>query len=437
MDVIGEFIKRYTREVDFYEKVALRAGTLLDVELKNEGVQCAVTYRAKSIDRLEEKCRQREVKNGFAYGSVDDIYDDIVDLAGVRVALYFPSDRDTVASTINRIFDVIGNSKEFPNYSKKRPGNPRFSGYAAKHFRVRFQSLALPPSEKHHSIARIEIQIASVFMHGWSEVEHDLVYKPRDGGLSDEEYALLDQINGLAIAAEIALEGLQQARERRIAERSRKFGNHYELATHLLSILGISDRASVDAKGLGRMDYLFDLISVLHLNSPEKMDAYIDTLHDNFEARPLADQVVDALLAEDKSRYALYSDIRKTSDRDSRPSNESLGRFIATWIQLEQLENLLNTDLGSDFKVARRSFGHRLRDLNLLEDRDWPDLNEIRNMRNRIVHGPENYYTNFDINSAADELTRIINAITERARDRGLLEHRGMPPHGSDDDIPF
>ncbi|MGW5137554.1 hypothetical protein ACWEPH_00585 [Nocardia beijingensis] len=420
MDVIGEFIERYTREIDFYENVARRARNLLDVELKNEGVQRAVTHRAKSIDRLEEKCRQRESKNSAPYGSVDDIYDDIVDLAGVRVALYFPSDRDTVASTINRIFEVIGGPREFPDTSKKRPGNPRFSGYAAQHFRVRFKESTLPASERHYVVARIEIQVASVFMHGWSEVEHDLVYKPRDGSLSDEEYALLDQINGLAIAAEIALESLQQARERRIAERNRKFGDHYELATHLLSILGISDRASVDEKGLGRMDHLFDLISVLDLNSPGKMDAYIDTLHDNFETRPLADQVIDSLLAEDESRYVLYADIRKASDREGRPSNESLGRFIASWIRLEQLERRVSPDFNT--KGPRRPFGYLLRNLELVEGREWSELREIRNMRNRIVHGPENYYTIYDINSATDELIRLVNRITERARDRGLLE---------------
>lgn len=45
----------------------------------------------------------------------------------------------------------------------------------------------------------------------WSEVEYDLVYKPLDGDFSGEEYALLDQLNGLAISAEIALENLQKA----------------------------------------------------------------------------------------------------------------------------------------------------------------------------------------------------------------------------------
>ena len=47
-------------------------------------------------------------------------------------------------------------------------------------------------------------------MHAWSEVEHDLVYKPLAGDLSEEELAILDEINGLVLTGEIALERLQK-----------------------------------------------------------------------------------------------------------------------------------------------------------------------------------------------------------------------------------
>jgi ppGpp synthetase/RelA/SpoT-type nucleotidyltranferase len=52
-------------------------------------------------------------------------------------------------------------------------------------------------------------------MHAWSEVEHDLVYKPLDGDFSPEEYAL-DQLNGLVLAGEMALETLQKAQQARL-----------------------------------------------------------------------------------------------------------------------------------------------------------------------------------------------------------------------------
>ncbi len=41
-------------------------------------------------------------------------------------------------------------------------------------------------------------------MHAWSEVEHDLTYKPMQGTLSEEELSILDELNGLVLAGEIA-----------------------------------------------------------------------------------------------------------------------------------------------------------------------------------------------------------------------------------------
>ena len=42
---------------------------------------------------------------------------------------------------------------------------------------------SLDKSQQKYAAARIEIQVASVLMHAWSEVEHDLVYKPLSGCL--------------------------------------------------------------------------------------------------------------------------------------------------------------------------------------------------------------------------------------------------------------
>jgi ppGpp synthetase/RelA/SpoT-type nucleotidyltranferase len=71
----------------------------------------------------------------------------------------------------------------------------------------------LSDAQKRYAEARAEIQVASVLMHAWSEVNHDLAYKPLQGELSEDEYSILDELNGLVIAGEIALERLQRAGE--------------------------------------------------------------------------------------------------------------------------------------------------------------------------------------------------------------------------------
>ncbi|WP_207383485.1 hypothetical protein, partial [Comamonas thiooxydans] len=88
MDLISEFIGRYRKEFDFYEQSCRMVAQILEANLRSAGVRAIVTSRAKNPTRLEEKVRQRSVK--AKYQNVDDIYKDIVDLSGVRVALYFP-----------------------------------------------------------------------------------------------------------------------------------------------------------------------------------------------------------------------------------------------------------------------------------------------------------------------------------------------------------
>jgi hypothetical protein len=91
-------------------------------------------------------------------------------------------------------------------------------------------------------------------MHGWAEVEHDLIYKPFSGELSEDEHAILDEINGLVLAGEIALERLQQAVKRRVEQSGKRFNDQYELAAFLDSHLQ-SNQPNISIR-LGRVDLL-------------------------------------------------------------------------------------------------------------------------------------------------------------------------------------
>ena len=259
MSLIDGFVARYRKEYDFYDQAARLVSQLLDTALQSAGIRAIVTYRAKSRSRLEAKMRQRGKSR--TYESLDDLYADIADLAGVRMALYFPAERDQFGKLIRDRFTVIDSPKEFPaaaspSYSK------RFSGYWAKHYRVHLHESSLNDAQRRYADAVVEIQVASVLMHAWAEVEHDLVYKPSQGQLSDEEHAILEQLNGLVITGEIALEQLQKAGEARVAATGGMFTNHYELAAHLLNEAAPVLKGPVPDAALGRVDLLFK-----HLNN--------------------------------------------------------------------------------------------------------------------------------------------------------------------------
>jgi ppGpp synthetase/RelA/SpoT-type nucleotidyltranferase len=411
MGLVEDFIIRYRREYDFYDHAARLARQMLDGRLQAAGVRSIVTSRAKSVTRLGPKVTDRATRRN--YQTVADIYDDIVDLAGVRVALYFPGERSEVDTIVRQLFMVDEPVKNFPEDGSPPKYKKRFAGYSATHYRVHLRETSLSESEKRYAEARIEIQVASVLMHAWSEVEHDLVYKPLQGQLSLDEYEILDELNGLVMVGEIALERLQRAGEQRVAISGRPFGNHYELAAHLLGAAGGILKDPVSAVGMGRIDLLFDLLNAINLKTPAQLAKYVDALHADTDTRPVAEQVIDQLLAEDASRYDIYKDLRaREATREDGPSDvhRAVGSFVATWAEFERV--VLS-------KLPREALKYRqvppppqlLANMGLISSEDRDRLEPIRRLRNMVVHGqgPDNV-------AQLQEATEILQQLTTEVK---------------------
>jgi ppGpp synthetase/RelA/SpoT-type nucleotidyltranferase len=390
MGLIDEFVARYRREYDFYDQAARLVAQVLEVGIQAAGIRAIVTSRAKSVQRLEAKCRQRERSKG--YQTVDDVSRDIVDLAGVRVALYFPGERSQLEKLIAESLIITEERKEFPARSTPVTYDKRFSGYWATHYRVRLRDAPLSDAHKRYADARVEVQVASVLMHAWAEVEHDLVYKPLDGTLSSDELAILDELNGLVMAGEIALERLQRAGESRVAAAERSFANQYDVASHVLSRTG-----TLRDSALGRMDLLFRFLQRLDLATPERLAPYLEALDADTERRPISEQVVDRLLAEDEKRYQAYEEVRASDQLmpplmstgrygvEPPPGHEAVGHFLAQWRALERHVRSRVAEEGSTLVYAPTS--RILSRLWWLDPEVRADLERIRRLRNDLVHG--------------------------------------------------
>lgn len=420
MTVIDEFLARYRKEFDFYDQAARLVSQVLEARLQAAGVRAIVTFRAKAPNRLEPKVRARAAKKSYA--TVDDIYADIPDLAGVRIALYFPAQRDQVGRIVDDAL-VVTQSKLFPDGSQSSYAK-RFAGYSAIHYRVRLRETTLVDTQKRYAEARVEVQVASVLMHAWAEVEHDLVYKPFQGALSEDEYAILDELNGMVMAGEIALERLQRAGEARIAAKGRQFANHYDLAAHLISALRELAEADALQEGLGRVDLLYGLLVELGLATPECLARYLTALHPDLERRPVAEQVIDQLLSEDPARYQMYDALRTAQPATALSSDaaepvapdahEAMGKFLAAWIELEKVvRELTPVDEGTRGPVMPTM--RRIDAIAPLDREMRFSFERLRRMRNMVVHGIETPHP-ADLQEAARELDRIRASIVASRR---------------------
>lgn len=413
LDLIAQFISRYRKEFDFYEQSCRMVAQILETNLRSAGVRAIVTSRAKNPTRLEEKVRQRSAKTN--YTSVDDIYKDIVDLAGVRVALYFPGELEEVGKIIKFLFLLVDEPKVFPRTAQP-PYKKRFSGYSATHYRVRIPDASLNDSQRRYSEAKVEVQVASVLMHAWSEVEHDLVYKPLQGTLLEEEYAILDELNGLVLAGEIALERLQRAGELRASTHGREFANHYDLAASLLDLARANlSGADVNEAAMGRVDDLYELLKAVDLNTPDQLARYVKVLHSDFEKRPLSEQIIDQILAEDPARYTTYEQIRLSegpvaavaSDASRSSQTQAIGEFIRLWIDYEKRLQLLAAAAGiSALAMPTSRLLHHLE----IPKEVFASADRLRRFRNQLVHGVE-VPDSETIRAASNELRMLLDAL--------------------------
>jgi ppGpp synthetase/RelA/SpoT-type nucleotidyltranferase len=432
MHIIRDFVARYRREYDFFSEAARLISQQLESRLQATGIRSIVTYRAKRPDRLEEKLIKRSKTRPDGYQSVDSIYDDIIDLAGVRVALYFPADREKVGNLIQSTFRVTREPKVFPDLTTAHPEftsvteekyKKKFTGYWATHFLVQLVEGSLSDPQKRYAEARVEIQVASVLMHAWSEVEHDLIYKPMQGPLSIEEYAILDEINGMVQSGEIALEQLQRAAEMRVARHDNPFSNHYDLAAYLFE--KTKPMRVTEEPIMGRVDVLFDLLQELDIATPDGISNYIESLKSQTERRPIADQIIDEIIAADRARYEVFSRIRlqregkspyKTvsEDHDSSEQEKAIGYFMSQWIAFERVFREVGRRRGYDEREMISPNSRVLRRLNFLNDRTVGELEHLRRIRNNLVHGVEIPDAEF-IMEAGNKLKHILSHINSES----------------------
>lgn len=409
MKVIDDFIKQYNKEFDFYQKLSQMVASKIEDQLFKRGIKAIVTHRAKRPDRLKDKLVKRNEEK--KYKSVDDIFQDIVDLAGIRVSLYFPSERDIIDEIITELF-IIEKKKVFPNEAHTPKYTKRFSGYWATHYRVKLKEESLT---KRYIDTLAEIQVASVLMHAWSEVEHDLVYKPFSGDLSKEELAILDEINGLVLSGEIALERLQSAMAERTMQRN-DITDKYELTNYLLNSIDKDYRNKIK---LGDTYLLNNYLNTIKKLDTKDFKKYIDKI--NFESNESAtDQLLNMLLVEfydtEKPNLKNYFKNLHISERKA----SGFESFVKCWVVLEKAvrefytANDIRTNkyLVPDFKI--------LQSKRILTADEANQLRQLRQVRNYLLHGietpPESYLKNsFEILKSLTEkiVERVPNSQTK------------------------
>ncbi len=334
MSIIDDFLVAYQREIHIKAIVAQLAEEQCRKFLADSGLRAIVSSRAKDPERLRAKLEKRMREDGKEYATLDDIRNDIHDLSGVRIALYSPTDIATVSDRIKELF-TVREEKTFPDKrgSEEARLKGAASGYLATHYRVYMKDDSLSNTNKGLASDLVEIQVASLLMHAWSEVEHDLRYKQLSGKLSSAEDMLLDGLNDLIIAGETALIRIQRATNERIEGRDEPFEDPYNLAAYLYNAL--QQKMQGPVAPIGRTDILLSFLKQLGLDRPKQLFLYLDVVYADVgrPVLPVASQIVDTILMRDPRLFREF-EVARQQFQFAFPtvSNTLLYAFYEEWV---------------------------------------------------------------------------------------------------------
>jgi ppGpp synthetase/RelA/SpoT-type nucleotidyltranferase len=135
-------------------------------KLLPDDIAHSVNGRTKELKSLETKISRADK----SYQSLDDVSD----LAGVRIIVYFADHVDLVADMVRREFEVDAAR----SVDKRKLLDPDRFGYLSLHYVVGLNDTRSQLAEyRCFRGCKAEIQIRSILQHSWAEIEHDLDYK--------------------------------------------------------------------------------------------------------------------------------------------------------------------------------------------------------------------------------------------------------------------
>jgi len=159
-----KLIKKYFYLFPKYTRLGENIKEVLKNKLDKEDISYVyVDSRVKKLNQFTKKLERKKYKDPF---------NQTEDLCGVRVICFFQNDVERIGEIIEKEFKVVS------TIDKQREIGSTTFGYRSKHFvaKVKKGWCKIPNYEGLEDL-KVEIQVRTILMHAWAEIEHKLAYK--------------------------------------------------------------------------------------------------------------------------------------------------------------------------------------------------------------------------------------------------------------------
>jgi putative GTP pyrophosphokinase len=159
-----EFQQQYNQRRPAYERLATNLQQALKSFLSEQGVPYLdVLFRVKDANSAYEKISRKEYEHPF---------EDIEDWSGLRIICYYPDDVAEICSILEKEFDVQTQEDTATRLA------PHEFGYRSTHLILTVKDAWMStPNYRGLGNFKAEVQVRTILMHAWAEIEHKLQYK--------------------------------------------------------------------------------------------------------------------------------------------------------------------------------------------------------------------------------------------------------------------
>ncbi|KAK6215138.1 hypothetical protein QIS74_08157 [Colletotrichum tabaci] len=156
-------------------------------------------------------------------------------------------------------------------------------GYRATHLVVRHTNLDFDPHAKDDPEVNIEIQIGTIVMHAWSDIEHEILYKPSGAEEPTEDVvSTLGLINSTVTLGEEALRQLESVSSR---QATRQAEDHTKKAFNYDHMVPWLDKYFMDRETLlppkhewRSMPHLFEILEATSEHTYGRVEELLDDM---------------------------------------------------------------------------------------------------------------------------------------------------------------
>jgi len=163
-----DILKIFREKEPLHRDLGVKLAKVIENELSKDNIKILyITSRAKTESSFLEKLERKKEK-------YNNPFKDMEDLSGIRIVCYYLSDIKNIEKAIIRAIEAKDAERDEESFDK--------FGYRSVHLigKIR-KSWKGDDYWKPYIGLKSEIQIRTILMHAWAEIEHELSYKDKDG----------------------------------------------------------------------------------------------------------------------------------------------------------------------------------------------------------------------------------------------------------------